>query len=500
MRKIFAVGFVGLVLVTSLNACSKKKKEDDASTTSKISFSPASGPMGTLLTITSVDTSLDLTSPTSVSIGGTNAIVLSSSASSIKTLSMSAGGGAVEVALASGSSVTAGTEFATAATTPPATQQGSKLIGSGATTTEFQGFAVALSADGNTALVGGPAEGSTGATWVFTRSSGVWTQEGDKLIGTGNVGNSGQGYALALSADGNTALIGGHSDDSNMGAVWVFTRSAATWNQQGSKLVGTGTSGAVYQGRSVGLSADGNTAVFGGIGDSTGVGAVWVFTRSGSTWTQQGSKLAGSGNTGASSQGGSVAISSDGNTIIVGGIGDNGNIGAAWVFTKSGTTWSQEGSKLVGTGRVGNSQQGRAVAISADGNTAIVSGYYDDSNAGATWVFTRSGTTWTQQGSKLVGTGVSGSIAEQGSSVGLSADGNTAVIGGNRDDNFVGAAWVFSRSGSTWTQQGSKLVGTGATGASRQGNSLALSTDGQTVFVGAQGDNGNNGASWVFAP
>jgi hypothetical protein len=115
------------------------------------------------------------------------------------------------------------------------------------------------------------------------------------------------------------------------------------------------------------------------------------------------------------------------------------------------------------------------------------------------WVFTRSGTTWTQQGPKLVGTGATGH-ASQGWSVALSGDGNTALVGGDGDNGYVGAAWVFTRSGTTWTQQGRKLVGTGATGGdAEQGFSLGLSSDGNTALIGGPGDNDNMGAVWVFA-
>src|SRR5208282_6465388 len=90
-------------------------------------------------------------------------------------------------------------------------------------------------------------------------------------------------------------------------------------------------------------------------------------------------------------QGYSVALSEDGNTAIWGGHSDNEDVGAAWVFTRSGTTWTQQGSKLVGTGATGQAQQGYSVALSALGNAAIVGGPYDNSFAGAAWVFTPSG-------------------------------------------------------------------------------------------------------------
>jgi hypothetical protein len=106
--------------------------------------------------------------------------------------------------------------------------------------------------------------------------------------------------------------------------------------------------------------------------------------------------------------------------------------------------WGQQGSKLVGTGAVGNAKQGSSVSLSGDGNIAIVGGALDNTSAGAAWVYTRSGGMWGQQGSKLVGTGAAGSNALQGYSVSLSGDGNTAIVGGALDD-FAGAAWVFAQ-------------------------------------------------------
>jgi hypothetical protein len=192
---------------------------------------------------------------------------------------------------------------------------------------------VALSADGNTALIGGCGDNSgIGASWVFTRSNGVWTQQGNKIVGTNNVSNSGQGTSVALAADGNTALIGGPSDNSSTGAAWVFTRTNNLWTQQGSKLVGTGAVGSAYQGM-VALTADGNTALIGGQSDNSSMGAAWVFTRANNLWTQQGSKLVGTGAVGSAGQGSSVALSSDGTAALIGGLADNSSLGATWFFT-----------------------------------------------------------------------------------------------------------------------------------------------------------------------
>jgi hypothetical protein len=144
-------------------------------------------------------------------------------------------------------------------------------------------------------------------------------------------------------------------------------------------------------------------------------------------------------------------------------------------------------------------EQGYSIALSADGNTLAVGGQQDDNNMGATWVFTRSGASWVQQGPKLVGTGSVGRYVLQGCSVALSADGNTLAVGGCGDSSQDGATWFFARSGTNWTQLGPKLIGTGAVGHSDQGYSVALSADGATLAVGGPTDNSNAGATWVFS-
>jgi len=379
------------------------------------------------------------------------------------------------------------------------TQQGAKLVGTGAVGAPAQGQALAISADGNTAIVGGSSDnGNAGAAWIYVRAGTTWSQQGAKLVGTGANANARQGGAVGISADGNTAIVGGSSDNGNAGAAWIFVRSVTTWAQQGPKLVGSGAVGSAYQGRSVAMSADGNTVIVGGYYDNTQVGAAWVFVRNGTTWSQQGSKLSGTGYSSLPHQRRAVAISADGNTALIGGFGDNSGRGATWVFVRSGTTWSQQGAKLVGSGAVGVTiQQGNYLTLSADGNTAMIGGNRDNSDIGANWVFVRSGTTWTQQGSKIVVSGLIGN-AYQGN-VSLSADGNSAMIGAWNDNSGVGGIWSFKRFGTTWSQVSAKLLGTGATGAVSQGV-VALSADGNTAIVSGPSDNSNTGAVWFFTP
>ncbi len=375
-------------------------------------------------------------------------------------------------------------------------QQGPRLVGSGGGYDDLQGAAVALSGDGRTAIVGGPtytggASFYVGAVWVFTRNGNVWSQQGDKLVGSGAIWGAKQGSSLALSSDGDTAIIGGPTDNGNTGAVWVFTRSNGVWTQQGSKLVPSEIplGGTDWVGASVALSGDGDTAIIGAPMHG-GAGGSWVFTRRAGVWAQQSGRLLGSGNAQLPEQGTSVAISADGNTAIVGGPWDGNSIGvgAAWIFVRTAGVWTQQGSELVGTGAIGASSQGSSVALSPDGNTAFVGGPGDNGNVGAVWVYTRSQNVWTQQGNKLIGAGAVGG-ASQGTSVASSGDGNMLVVGGPTDNSKVGATWVFTRTGNVWGQQGAKLIGAEVGVPPTEGSAVGVSNDGNTVIIGGPLDN-----------
>jgi len=459
------------------------------------SFVPSIGSVGSLVTITGTN----FNNPTALTIGGVAALPISNTGTSLVIMVMpGTTAGNVGITTASGST-SSSSSFTIAASVPPATQQGNKLLGTGNVNGAQQGWSSAISADGNTAIIGGYGDDyARGAAWIFVRSGGIWTQQGNKLVGTIPIGESRQGVAVGISADGNTAIVGGYTDNTNMGAAWVYRRNSGVWSQEG-KLVGTGNSGPAWQGTAVSLSADGNTAIVGAQGDNSNKGAAWIFTRSGNAWNQEGNKLVGTGAIGSAEQGCGVSISADGNTAIVGGYADNNYMGAAWIYTKTGGIWSQQGNKLVGTGGISSSQgQGVSVGISANGNTVIVGGYADNSSRGAAWIYTRSGTVWSQEGNKLVGTGSFG-FAEQGWAVGLSADGNTAIVGGWNDNSNKGASWIFTRTAGVWSQHGSKRVGTGYIGPNvKQGSSVAISADGSTSIMGGHSEDAFQGGAWVF--
>lgn len=392
--------------------------------------------------------------------------------------------------------------LATAASADHFVQQGEMLT---APETEGRygpafGASVVLAANGDSALVGAPLDdGFAGTAWAFNRSGAGWSEVGAPLTvppwqyAEENGWYPEFGRFMDLSGDGDTALIGG---DYLGGGVWVFNRVGSTWGEQ-EKLVECGE-GVGERCEQASLSADGNTAIiptFPAAGRG-GAGAVRVFVRTGSTWSEQ-AKIAVSA-TGEDAHVLSAALSGDGDTALIGVPRDDGGAGSVRVLVRSGSTWTQQGDQLTGSGEIGAGAFGASVALSADGNTALVGAPADSSGAGAAWVFTRWGPKWTQS-QELAGGGESNGIygGAFGSSLALSSGGNVALIGGPDDDEGVGAAWVFSRAGESWAQEGEKLTGAGEVGEGLFGESVALSGGGDTALVGGAGF-GEAGAVWTF--
>lgn len=402
------------------------------------------------------------------------------------------------------------------------------------------GASVSMSADGNTALVGAPSDGHmAGAVWVFVRTNGVWSQQGPKLTapepvaageacGPGEAEDCAFGRSVALSSDGTTALIGAPRQAGpcqigeetttcpNRGAAWVYTRvegaGGPEWKVQ-SMLTGGPEEGREGRfGRGVALSGDGSTAVVGASSNAAGHGAAWAFTRSGTTWSHQGPMLTtGEEGAGESHLGASAALSEDGSTAVVGAPADNGYAGAAWVYTRTGGVWSQQGPKLSGGAEEGGEGHlGVSVALAADGSTALLGARRDTAvvegatvpGYGAAWVFARSGGVWSQQGPKLTGGEEELGGGEFGAGVALSSDGSTALVGAPRDASSVGAAWLFSRTGASWTRQTPKLRSDGALAKTPSkgwfGTSVALRADAATALVGAPNEHAMAGSVWAF--
>jgi cysteine-rich repeat protein len=435
---------------------------------------------------------------------------------------------------------------------------------------EYFGYSVALSADGSTLAVGALLEnssatgingtqadnsaGNAGAVYLFVRSGATWVQQA--YVKASNTGVNDQfGHSVALSADGSTLAVGARLEASsatgvngnqadnsagNAGAVYLFARTGTTWSQQ-AYLKASNASASDIFGQSIALSADGSTLAVGTYGEAsaaTGIGgnqtdnsasnagAVYVFTRSGTSWAQQAYVKA--SNTNASDYfGQSVALSGDGSTLAVGAYceasattGVNGNqsdntaddAGAVYVFTRSGTAWTQQAYVKASNTNEGD-LFGQSVALSGDGATLAVGAHGESSAAtgvngtqvdnsasyaGAVYVFTRSGTNWSQQ-SYIKASNTNGSDFF-GASLALSGNGSTLAVGayveasaatgidGNQADNSffqAGAVYVLTRSGTMWSQRSYvKATNTGANDAF--GYCVSLSSDGLSLAVGAR--------------
>jgi FG-GAP repeat/S-layer homology domain len=424
-------------------------------------------------------------------------------------------------------------------TIDPTLSQQAYLKASNTGAADFFGWSVAVS--GDTIVVGAWQEDSnavgidgdgannlasgSGAAYVFTRSGGTWSQQA--YLKASNTG-AGDGFGGSVAVNGDTIVVGAGAEDgasnsaSDSGAAYVFTRSGSTWSQQGYlKAFNLGTGD--YFGHSVAVSGD--TIVVGarledsnaigidgeGFNDSASdSGAAYVFTRSDfyGRWSQQAYLKA--SNTGADDYFGySVAVSGD--TIVVGaytedsnaiGIDGNGasndssDSGAAYVFTRSGSTWSQQAYlKAFNTG----TGDGFGVSVAVSGDTIVVGAYGEDGasndadSSGAAYVFARSAGTWSQQAYlKASNTGADDhfghSVAVSGATIVVGAyneDSNAIGVDGNgasNDASDSGAAYVFTRSGGTWSQQAYlKASNTGTQDSF--GASVAVSGD--TIAVGS---------------
>jgi hypothetical protein len=450
----------------------------------------------------------------------------------------------------------------------------------------LEGHGVALSGDGSTLAVAAPYESSgakgingnqndnsvyaAGAVYVFVQRNGNWSQQA--YIKASNPGQSYKfGHHISLSQDGNTLAvsaageasaskgINGDQNDKSIplaGAAYVFTRSGTTWMQQAYiKASNTGEPGIGDQfpegdqfGFSLSLSADGNTLAVGAIGEDSGAqgingdqndntkpgsGAVYVFTRSGTNWSQQAYVKAANSNNNEMF-GYAVGLSADGNTMVASAYDEGGSSrsingpydrdrrgsGALYVFTRNGTTWSQQAYLKASNAEFMDSL-GYSAAISQDGNT-IAGGAADedcltpgifpgaatvcdndsktDLSTGAAYVFVRNGTEWTQQA--FIKASNPGRNDWFGSRLTLSGDGNTLAVGSqlenggskgingdqkNQTAEDSGTVYFFTRKGTTWTQT-AYVKSSNAEAYDEFGSAMALSKDGKLMAVGARGE------------
>ncbi len=374
--------------------------------------------------------------------------------------------------------------------------QEQKLLASDGATVDRFGFSVIVESD--TAVIGAPFDddngSGSGSAYVFVRSGGVWTEQQKFSASDGDVDDQ-FGHSVGLSGD--SAVIGARLDDdgaSASGSAYVFVRSGTVWSEQ-QKLLASGIASQTF-GSSVSISGD---VIVGGapLGVRPGIG--YLYERVGTVWSAE-QKL-GADSVGPSDEffGSSVSISGD--TAVIGAPsyddGANTDSGAAYVFIRSGTTWTEQ-QELRSSDLAPGDEFGSSVSISGD--TVLVGARWDDDNgffSGSAYVFTRSGTVWTEQQKLTASTGVAGDWF--GYSVSLSGD--TAVVGALLHDgagSSSGAAYVFVRSGTVWTEQQELLASDGAAD-DQFGTSVSVSVD--TTVIGAvlDDDSGDgSGSAYVF--
>lgn len=385
-----------------------------------------------------------------------------------------------------------------------ATPTESKRIASDAVGGEFFGSAVELSGDGNYAIVGAQygdvgATLDAGAAYIYLRTESGWIQQAK--ITASNAGGFDQfgKNGVSLNSDATYAMVGAPTEDTgvaNAGMVYVFTRSGTNWSQQ-TTLQASDRAGAANFGDYVSLNSDATYAAIGAPGDpgsSSSEGAVYIFTRSGSTWTQQ-AKLVASDRAQSHYFGQPVSINDDGSYVITGAYGDSTSgtsNGAAYIFSRSGSTWTQQ-QKIKADVPASYEYFGWTLSINGDGSYAVISKYGDNSNTGAAYVYTRSGSTWTQQATLTASDGASGDRFAIG--VSISRNGSFVIAGAsgeNDNGTNAGAAYVFKRSGSTWTQQ-RKIIASDIQASDYFGAKVSASNDGEYIIIGASREDGGSG-------
>ena len=392
-----------------------------------------------------------------------------------------------------------------------ASAQDAKLAASdGARSDLFGQTALDLSDGGDYAIVGAWQHDHptflSGSAYVFARTGDTWGEQAELTAFDAAAGDQ-FGEAVALSGDGQYAIVGAPGNDDTFflsGNAYVFARSGSTWSLQDTFYASDPGDNDRF-GKAVALSADGTVALIGAWldgGPGTSTGSAYVFTRSGSTWTEEAKLTA---NDGADGDwfGSAVALSADGQHALIGAQSDDAGAGSAYVFNRSGTTWSQQ-AKLTASDAAGGDLFGRSVGISADGQHAVIGAYLDDAGGtedGSAYVFVRSGSTWSEQ-AKLTANDAANND-QFGYSVAISGDGTMVLVGANAEDeggSDAGAAYVFRHIGSAWSEI-NKLIASDAAQDDFFGRTVSLSADGTYALVGADGDDDNgddSGSAYVF--
>jgi len=343
------------------------------------------------------------------------------------------------------------------------TQQ-AKLTASGAQFfDQLGGGGAAFNTDATYVIVGAIQAGAPnayyGAAYVFTRSGSTWTQQA-KLTAS-DVGHQDQfGKAVAINSDATYAIVGAPFEDggagnpsNNNGAAYIYYRVGSSWSQQ-ARLPSFTNAANAYFGESVSMSSDGTYVAVGARGryysPSNLPGLVYIYTRSGSTWTLQ-AELVASDNQTQDFFGKSVSMNPDATYIIIGAQGEDtggSDAGAAYVFTRSGSTWTQQ-AKLTASDAQATDYFGYSVSINSDGTFAAVGAHGEDggagnpiSSAGAIYTFKRTGSTWTQQ-SIITASDASTNGGYFAMATSISGDGTYIAASAQYFNSSTGAAYIY---------------------------------------------------------
>ena len=349
---------------------------------------------------------------------------------------------------------------------------------------------VSVSVFGDTAVVGAPMDDTAGgadagSAYVFVHSGTTWTLEQQLLASDGAAGDN---FGLSVSVSGDTVVVGAPMDDTaggaDSGSAYVFVRSGTTWTQQEHFLPADLEAGQSF---GISVSVAGDTAVVGGhldnIGSGFGVGSAYAFVRSGTVWSQQQKLVASDG---ATDDQFGISVSLSGDTVAIGAFFEDVpflNEGSVYVFVRTGTTWTLQ-KKVTADDSEVNDLFG--VSVSLSGDTLAVGSVFADTPAGldsgAAYVFVRNGTIWTQQ-QKLLGSDIAAGDLF-GVSVAVTGD-DTVVVGAQDHDTGAGQdagkAYVFGRRGTVWTEHRTLLP---PVGAALDTFGASVSVAGDTVVVG----------------
>jgi FG-GAP repeat len=365
------------------------------------------------------------------------------------------------------------------------------------------GFSVAISADGRTAVVGqlGTAYGSVqehdwtevgGLVHVFTFDGSSWSEQAT-LRASDQSYDLLFGNAVAISADGNTVIVGDPGECAYEHVcehtAYVFTRTGTTWAQQAEFHGGYGFAGSVV------LSADGNTALV-GAGLSGWYGLSYgpegnapptIFGRTGTTWTQEATLSTGAAPTMFDNFGHALALSADGKTALVGDPDANDGAGAAYVFTSSGSSWTQQAE--LSAADLPGSNLGDAVALSADGSTALVGAPYG-SSGGTAYLYRDGGSGWAQE-AQLDSTEAAGHSPGGwfGITVALNRDGSVALVGSPLFEEDLGAAFAFGETEVGWIPE-TEFTAPDETPFDYFGDAVSVDEAGSTVLIGREDPGG----------